>query len=123
MTPTDEDVMAEWGHVRRGYRIERLDELLGPGREAAATFITPVSVVAHDLAFSRLPPRARRLAVAAAAPAAWVASALHRPGGPGTETAAAWRLDGSSEGSSDGSGDGSGEGDGDGRGGAGPEPG
>ena len=95
--------------------------LLGPGREAAATFITPVTVVAHDLAFSRLPPRARRVAVAVAAPAAWVASALHRPGGPGTETAAAWRLDGSSEAPPtvrD-----VGDGDGDGRGGAGPEPG
>lgn len=119
VTPTEEDVMADWGHVRRGYRIERLDELLGPGRVAEATFITPVSVVAHDLAFSRLPPWARRLAVAAAAPAAWVASALHRPFGPGTETAAAWRLDGPV----DRQGDGGGEGEGGGRSDAGSGPG
>jgi GT2 family glycosyltransferase/SAM-dependent methyltransferase len=90
--PTDEDVMAEWGHVRRGYRLERLDALFGPHRRASATFITPVTVVAHDLAFSRLGARARRVAVALAAPAAWVAYALHRPSGPGTETAAAWSL-------------------------------
>jgi SAM-dependent methyltransferase len=92
--PTDAEVMADWGHVRRGYALDRLDALFGPGRTAAATFITPVSVVAHDLAFSRLGPRARRVAVALAAPAAWVAHALHRPSGPGTETAAAWRLPG-----------------------------
>jgi SAM-dependent methyltransferase len=90
--PTDADVMAEWGHVRRGYRLDRLDALFGPGRAAAATFITPVTVVAHDLAFSRLPARVRRVAVALAAPAAWLAHALHRPSGPGTETAAAWTL-------------------------------
>jgi GT2 family glycosyltransferase/SAM-dependent methyltransferase len=92
--PADEDVMAEWGHVRRGYRLDRLDALLGPHRTGSATFITPVTVVAHDLAFSRLPPRVRRAAVALVAPVAWVGSALHRPSGPGTETAGAWRLDG-----------------------------
>jgi hypothetical protein len=80
--------------VRRGYRLDDLDALVGTRHRAAATFLTPLTVLAHDLAFSRLPPRPRHAAVAVAAPLAWVAHALHRPDGPGTETAAAWTLPG-----------------------------
>jgi GT2 family glycosyltransferase/SAM-dependent methyltransferase len=88
--PRDVDVMAEWGHVRRGYRLDDLDRLVGLPHARAATFISPVTVVGHDLSFSRLPGRVRRALVAALSPITWLAYALHRPFAPGTETAAAW---------------------------------
>ena len=59
-TPTDRDVMDDWGHVRRGYTMAELDRLVGRTHDAMATFITPVTVVAHDLAFSRLPATVKR---------------------------------------------------------------
>jgi SAM-dependent methyltransferase len=89
--PTDLEVMAEWGHVRRGYRLDELDAIFGHDHEASATFISPWTVVAHDLSFSTLPTRVRRALLSAIAPVMWLAARLHRADGPGTETAAAWR--------------------------------
>ncbi|MDP9417451.1 MAG: glycosyltransferase [Actinomycetota bacterium] len=91
-TPTDQDVMDEWGHVRRGYRVAELDRLVGRAHDALATFITPVTVVAHDIAFSRLPRRVKRLVGLAVAPVVVPAAALHRPGGAGTEIALRWTI-------------------------------
>lgn len=90
--PTDAEVMAEWGHVRRGYRLSELDRLVGRDALRSATFINPVTVVNHDLAFSRLPARVRRRLLAAMSPAIWAAYAVHRARWRGTETAAAWRA-------------------------------
>jgi glycosyltransferase involved in cell wall biosynthesis/SAM-dependent methyltransferase len=90
-SPTDLDVMAEWGHVRRGYHLSELDRLFGRQHETSATFINPVTVVAHDLSFSTLPARVRRAALVVLAPVMWLAARLHRADSPGTETAAAWR--------------------------------
>lgn len=87
--PPEEQLFEEWGHVRRGYTLEDLDRLVGLPRLAWATFINPVTVIGHDVAFSNLPHR-RRL-VAALAPLTWAAYALHHPHFPGTETAAAWQ--------------------------------
>ena len=92
-TPTDRDVMDDWGHVRRGYTMAELDRLVGRAHDAMATFITPVTVVAHDLAFSRLPARVKRAVGLALAPVVWPASRLHRPGGAGTEIAVCWTID------------------------------
>ena len=58
--PADVEVMAEWGHVRRGYRLDEMDALFGRDHDARATFISPVTVIAHDLSFSNLPQRVRR---------------------------------------------------------------
>lgn len=33
--------MAEWGHVRRGYRICELDQLVGRAHDDLATLIIP----------------------------------------------------------------------------------
>jgi SAM-dependent methyltransferase len=93
LTPTDRDVMEEWGHVRRGYRVADLDQLVGRAHDALATFITPVTVVAHDLAFSRLPVRVKRLAGLALAPVVLPAVAMHRPAGAGTEIALRWTIE------------------------------
>ncbi|PLS76615.1 MAG: hypothetical protein CYG61_00795 [Actinobacteria bacterium] len=88
--PTDAEIMADWGHVRRGYALAELDRLAGTGHDAAHTFITPLTVIAHDVAFSRLPRRVRRAAGLALAPLTWAGYALHRPSALGTETAVRW---------------------------------
>jgi SAM-dependent methyltransferase len=87
--PSDAEVMAVWGHVRRGYDLAQLDAMVSLPRAGAASFITPWTAVSHDLAFSRLPGTARWLACAAIAPVVWVAS-LFDDGRRGTETVAAW---------------------------------
>jgi SAM-dependent methyltransferase len=89
--PTDGEVMAEWGHVRRCYDTPTLEALVGWPIEAWATFISPVTVLAHDLGFARLPRRVRRLLRAAVAPVAWTGYALHHRHARGTETVWAWR--------------------------------
>ena len=91
-TPTDEDVMADWGHVRRGYRVAELDRLVGRAHDALATFVSPVTVLAHDVAFSRLPERAKRLAGLALAPVVVPAARWHPPTGAGTEIALRWTV-------------------------------
>ena len=89
--PTDAEVMAEWGHVRRGYRLAELERLVGAPAERTASFITPLTVLGHDLAFSRLPARLRRLLGALVLPLTLFGYAVHRPDARGTETAASWR--------------------------------
>ena len=73
--------------------VAELDRLVGRPHDALATFITPVTVVAHDLAFSRLPQRVKRVTGLALAPVVWPASRLHRPAGVGTEIALRWTID------------------------------
>jgi SAM-dependent methyltransferase len=91
LVPSEEEMFAEWGHVRRGYADAELDELIGLPPEARATFINPVTVIGHDLSFSRLPKTLKRGVVAVLSPLTWLGYALHGAGTPGTETASAWR--------------------------------
>lgn len=86
--PTEEQLFEEWGHVRRGYTLKELDELVALPRLGWATFINKVTVIGHDISFSNLPHR--RKLVAALSPITWLAYLLHHPHLPGTETAAAW---------------------------------
>jgi SAM-dependent methyltransferase len=88
---SEEQMFAEWGHVRRGYSLEELSTLLHVPCERWATFISPVSVLCHDVAFSRAPKRLRRAICGALSPITWLAYALHGPHRRGTETASAWR--------------------------------
>src|SRR5262249_54074544 len=74
LCPSDAAIMAEWGHVRRGYAVAQLDTMLALPHAAATSFISPWTAVSHDLAFSRLPEPLRRLACAAIAPLVWGAS-------------------------------------------------
>jgi SAM-dependent methyltransferase len=89
--PSEETVMAEWGHVRRSYRLQELEQLVGFPAGRIANFITPMTVLGHDVAFSRLPPRLRTLACALLMPLTGLGYFLYRPKGRGTETASAWR--------------------------------
>jgi SAM-dependent methyltransferase len=88
---SEDEMFAEWGHVRRGYSLEQLSKLIGIPRERSATFISPVTVLCHDVAFSRAPTRVRRAVCLALLPVTWLGYAAHRPGAKGTETASAWR--------------------------------
>lgn len=91
LCPTEREIMAEWGHVRRGYSLPELERLVGSPAKARATFITPLTVLGHDVSFSRLPARLRSLACAGLLPITLLGYALHRTGGKGTETVALWR--------------------------------
>jgi SAM-dependent methyltransferase len=90
--PSDNDIMAEWGHVRRGYSVEELRHLFKLDPLATATSVTPITALGHDLAFSRLPEGVRHFACVALSPLTWFGYLVHRPRGPGTETATAWRC-------------------------------
>ena len=89
LCPSDAEIMAEWGHVRRGYSIAQLDAMLALPHVTARSFISPWTAVSHDLAFSRLPARLRQLACALVAPLTWTAS-LFDDGRRGTETVTLW---------------------------------
>jgi SAM-dependent methyltransferase len=88
--PPERELMAEWGHVRRGYAEAELVRIFGRPPERKARFINPLTAFAHDVAFSRLGRRKRKLLYALAAPVTalgYVCQAAL----PGAETAAAWR--------------------------------
>jgi len=89
--PPESELMAQWGHVRRGYAARDLARLFGRPPEVKASFINPLTAFAHDVAFSRLGRRKRKLLHALAAPVTALGYLCHHPALPGTETAAAWR--------------------------------
>jgi len=89
--PPEAELMAEWGHVRRGYDVAELAGIFGGSPEKRASFINPLTAFAHDLAFSRLGRRKRRLLHALAAPVTAIGYLCHHPALPGNETALAWR--------------------------------
>jgi len=89
--PSEEEKFAEWGHVRRGYSLAQLSNLVPIPRVRSATFISPLTVLCHDIAFSNLSSRTRRAICLALTPITWTGYALHAPGSKGTETASAWR--------------------------------
>jgi hypothetical protein len=89
--PTDQDMIERWGHVRRGYSLEDYARLFGSPPEAHADFINPVTVIGHDVAFSNLPARVRRVLLYLLSPIVWAGYLLQPRAGRGTETAARWR--------------------------------
>lgn len=91
LVPSEEQMFAEWGHVRRGYSGPELRRLVGLEEETSATFINPVTVIGHDFAHSRLPRLARRGICVALSPLTWLGYAVHGRDTKGTETAMRWR--------------------------------
>jgi SAM-dependent methyltransferase len=89
--PSDADVMAEWGHARRGYTLDELKDLIGLPCQTYATFINPVTVLCHDIAFSHLSPLQRNFLCTVLSPLTWSSYVLHKPEAMGTETASAWQ--------------------------------
>ena len=94
LCPAEAEVMAEWGHVRRGYTLSDLEALIGFPCQKSATFINPLTVINHDVAFSKLSYGKRRTLCALLSPITWLSYWLHRPNAKGTETAYVWeKLD------------------------------
>lgn len=85
-------LMAEWGHVRRGYTAKNLAALFGRPADRRAAFIGPLAALYHDIAFSRLGRVGRALGYAAAAPFAFAGYFADRGTGKGSETAYAWDV-------------------------------
>jgi ubiquinone/menaquinone biosynthesis C-methylase UbiE len=92
--PPERALMDEWGHVRRGYTSEEVAGLFGRRADRNANFINPVTAFYHDVAFSRLRRRTRRLIYLATAVPVLAAYALHRPSTKGSEMACAWQVSG-----------------------------
>jgi ubiquinone/menaquinone biosynthesis C-methylase UbiE len=90
--PTEKDVMQEWGHVRRGYTLDQLQQLVGLPHQDYATFINPLTVLCHDIAFSRLSHRKRKTLCKLLSPLTWASYLLQPAKAKGTETASVWQL-------------------------------
>ncbi|MCR9086175.1 MAG: class I SAM-dependent methyltransferase [Rhodobacteraceae bacterium] len=90
--PEEETLFAEWGHVRRGYTQEQLDQLFGQPASAFGAFINPWLAVSHDIAFSRIPKIPRQVAHLVVAPISLIGWFSHKPDSPGTEIAARWDV-------------------------------
>lgn len=93
--PTDQQIMDEWGHVRRGYSIDQLRHLLGATLVATANYITPITAIGHDIAFSKLGGKQLFLACVLVSPLTWLGYFINHPDGPGEERVSCWRRDGS----------------------------
>jgi SAM-dependent methyltransferase len=89
--PKETEVMNEWGHVRRGYTLDELNRLVGIPCQKYATFINPLTVLCHDVAFSQLPVHVRRLICTLISPLTWISYYRHSPQTKGTETAYVWQ--------------------------------
>lgn len=89
--PTDREIMAQWGHVRRGYKLEELKKLIDLPCLDCANFINSLTVIGHDIAFSNLSLPQRELLCIAINPLTWLGYALHKPQAEGTETASVWQ--------------------------------
>jgi len=89
--PSENEIMEEWGHVRRGYTLNELKKLVGLPCQSYATFINPLTVLCHDVAFSHLCHRKRQLLCTMLSPLTWLSYSLHQPHTIGTETASAWQ--------------------------------
>ena len=89
--PSEAEVMAEWGHVRRGYTLAELQVLINLPCQGYATFINPLTVLGHDVAFSRLSYRWRKFLCRMLSPLTWLSYHLHQPQSKGTETASVWQ--------------------------------
>jgi SAM-dependent methyltransferase len=89
--PHESELMSQWGHVRRGYKDPDLDALFARPAERRATFINAATALCHDVAFSHLGSRRRKVLYTLLAPVTAVGYLLHGSSTRGTETAFAWR--------------------------------
>jgi SAM-dependent methyltransferase len=93
LCPSEREIWDEWGHIRSGYSLGQLEDLVRLPCREWATFISPLTVVNHDFAFSRLPFVLRSLACLALSPVTWAGYLLHRRHDRGTETVSLWQKD------------------------------
>ena len=86
------ELFAEWGHVRRGYTLAELEALFGRSAERRAAFINPLLAFSHDVTFSRLGRRKRKVLHALLAPLSLAGWLMQSADTRGTEIAAAWQI-------------------------------
>jgi SAM-dependent methyltransferase len=91
--PTEAEMFAEWGHVRRGYSLNELGSLLRLRCQKHVTFINPLTVLCHDISFSHLPKRLSRGICHVLSPLTLLGYALQNSGSTGTETASVWQKE------------------------------
>ena len=91
--PEEKEVMNEWGHVRRGYTLEELNGLIALSCKKYATFINPITVLCHDVAFSNLSSRKRKWICQLVSPLSLLSYYCHHPHDKGTETAYLWQKE------------------------------
>jgi SAM-dependent methyltransferase len=84
------DLLAEWGHVRRGYTVPELEALFGHPAADSTSFIDPLIAVSHDITFSRLPTAGRLLLHALAAPISLIGAHRTLQAEDGIEVAVRW---------------------------------
>jgi GT2 family glycosyltransferase/SAM-dependent methyltransferase len=89
--PTDKDTIAERGNVRRGYAPTDLAHLFGRPPIKTAGYVSPLSALGHDLAWSKLPESARRGLCGLVSPVTWLAYGLQSASRRGIGIAASWR--------------------------------
>lgn len=91
VSPPEEELFAEWGHVRRGYTEQDLDRLFDARRVSTGGFINGLLAVSHDIAFSRLKRPVRLALHAIFAPLSAAGYYLNRNNSEGTELAVAYQ--------------------------------
>ena len=91
LCPSEKQMFKEWGHVRRGYSLSELMNLIDIPHQKCATFISPITILCHDVGFSHLSGRMKRMIGMALSPLTWAGYLLHNHNGKGTETASAWK--------------------------------
>jgi len=100
--PSESEIMAQWGHVRSGYSLAQLKGMFRCELVEQAGFINRLTVVNHDLAFSRLPHRVRKALSLLLGPPTWCGYLLGANGRSGNEIAVAWRTPGRGDGGENG---------------------
>lgn len=87
--PPEAEIIARWGHVRRGYSRNELANLFSMEPSASTPFINALSVMSHDLSLNGWSERRRIAACMALWPITLAGYALRDL--PGTEWAVMWR--------------------------------
>ena len=90
ISQTEDALFAEWGHVRRGYSLGELAALFHAPPDAAGGFFTAATALGHDIVFTRLGHRTRKLLWLMASPLTLLGYAFDRRSRTGTEIVALW---------------------------------
>lgn len=87
----EDEITAVWGHVRRGYQLDQLCRLFsGFALAGTASYLNPLTVIAHDVSFSKLSESWKRALILLQYPITLIGYALGSPG-PRLGLAAAFR--------------------------------
>lgn len=92
LCPSEAELFAEWGHVRRGYSHADLVRLFGTEPDRLASFCSPSTALGHDIAFSNLTRRVKKAAWIAVSPFTYLGYAFDKAPSRGSEHVAAWKI-------------------------------